>query len=213
MALLRRLLGGALLALLVAAPASDAATWFGARLKQRPANATASCQAWVPYQQVPSCTWFTSGALFNTAEGMVVPGTGRITRVKVKVGNATGPMRIAIVESLRRANGGESACCIGRRQTKRFTPRRNAVRTLRTNLPVRIEYNENSGIYSYDAIALTMDNPNTPIPANYTGRTDGSDNCSGGWFPAVRPGQENFGGPYGVCGYTILIRARWEPAG
>ena len=38
-----------------------------------------------------------------------------------------------------------------------------------------------------------------------------ADNCSGGWFPRLRPGEENFTGPYGVCGYTILIRAKWEP--
>jgi hypothetical protein len=206
---LGRLLAAVLVAGLIAAPTSDA-KWFGANLK-RPANATASCQSWVPFQQVPSCSWTTSGALYNPAEGMVVPGTGTITRVKVKVGAQSGPMRIAILESLRGENSGEAACCVGRRQTKRFTPKRNSTRTLTTNIPVRVKFNEKSRIYSFDSIFITMENPNTPIPANYTGQ-DG-DNCSGGWYPAVRPGQENFGGPYGVCGYTILIRAKWRPAG
>lgn len=46
------------------------------------------------------------------------------------------------------------------------------------------------------------------IPANVIANAQ-SGNCSGGWFPAVRPRQENFTGPYGVCGATILVRANW----
>lgn len=70
-------------------------------------------------------------------------------------------------------------------------------------------FNRTSRIYAFDSIFLTMVNASTPIPANATDPNTG--NCSGGWFPAVRPGQENFTGPYGFCGYTILIRADWQP--
>jgi hypothetical protein len=77
------------------------------------------------------------------------------------------------------------------------------------NLPVAVSFNRISRIYSFDSLFLTMENPNTPIPANTIADTTNG-NCSGGWFPAVRPGQENFTGPYGVCGATILMRGTWR---
>jgi hypothetical protein len=200
----------AVMAAVLAAASTAQARWFGANLG-RSANATATCQSFVPFQRVPSCSWDTSGRVGDASEGMIVPGNGTITRVRIKVGAHTGPMRIAILEALRNKNSGEVACCTGRRQTRAFTPKRRHITTLKTNLPVRISYNRKSRIYSFDNLFLTMENPNTPIPANVSDPNTG--NCSGGWFPAVRPGQENFSGPYGVCGYTILIRAKWEPAG
>jgi hypothetical protein len=69
-----------------------------------------------------------------------------------------------------------------------------------------VSFNKRSRIYSFDSMFLTMENPNTPIPANIS--TSESGNVSGGWFPAVRPGQENFTGPYGA-GATIMIRGTW----
>jgi hypothetical protein len=196
-------------ALMAAVPAEAlTARSFGARLF-RAANNTASCQSLIFFQRVPSCSFTTSGALFNASESMIVPGTGTITRVRVKVGRTTGPMRIAILQSLRRENSGEAACCIGRRQSRIFTPRANAITTIPVNLPVSITFNRISRIYAFDSMFLTMENRNTPIPANVI--PGGNGNCSGGWFPAVRPGQENFTGPYGVCGATILIRGDWVP--
>jgi hypothetical protein len=195
-------------AVLVAAAPADSKP-FGANLR-RAANNTQSCQSLVPFQRVASCSWTTSGALFNPAESMVVPGTGTITQVSVKVGPTTGPMRIAILQSLRKENSGEVACCIGRRQTRVFTPRRNAITRLNVSLPVSVSFNRSSRIYSFDGLFLTMENPATPIPANLIADTTNG-NCSGGWFPAVRPRQENFTGPYGVCGTTILLRAIWKP--
>jgi len=196
-----------LLVLLVATPGAHA-RFFGADLSRAPNN-TATCQSLILYQAVPSCSWTTSGALGNAREGMVVPGNGTIVRVLVKVGPRTGPMRIAILQSLRRENSGESACCIGRRQSAVFVPRPNRITSVPVRLPVSITFNRSSRIYAFDSLFLTMVNSRTVIPANVT--RDGSGNCSGGWFPAVRPGQENFTGPYGVCGATILIRADWRP--
>lgn len=192
--------------MLVAAPAASARS-FGANLN-RPANNTASCQSLIFYERVPSCSWTTSAASFDGRESMVVPGTGTVTRVRVKVGDQTGPMRISILRALRREDAGEAACCIGRRQSRVFRPRRNRTTSIRVNLPVSVSFNRQSRFYSFDILFLTMENENTPIPAHVTG--DGSGNCSGGWFPAVRPRQENFTGPYGVCGATILIRGTWQ---
>jgi hypothetical protein len=204
--MLVRRIAPAALAVFVLAGAGAEARPIGANLT-RPANNTATCQSLMPFQRAPSCSWTTSGAAFNTRESMVVPGTGRITRVSVRVGPRTGPMRVSILRALRRENQGEAACCIGRRQTRIFTPRPNRVTTLRVDLPVSVTFNRRSRIYAYDNLFLTLVNANTPIPAHVTGTGEG--NCSGGWFPAVRPGQENFTGPYGVCGATILLRAEW----
>lgn len=197
----------AVLLVLAAAPAAQA-RFFGANLA-RPANNTATCQSLIPFQSVPSCSWTTSGALNDLREGMVVPGNGTIVRVLVKVGPRTGPMRISILQSLRRENSGEAACCIGRRQSAVFVPGPNRITSVPVRLPVSVTFNRSSRIYAFDSLFLTMVNSRTVIPANV--RRDGGGNCSGGWFPAVRPGQENFTGPYGVCGATILIRADWRP--
>jgi hypothetical protein len=195
------------LGLLGTAPSADGRS-FGANLN-RVANNTATCQSLIVFQRVSSCSWTTSGALFNPREAMVVPGTGTITVVRVKVGPQTGPMRISILQSLRRQNSGEAACCIGRRQSRVFTPRANAITAITVNLPVSVTFNRVSRIYAFDSMFLTMERANMPIPANVN--SAGTGNCSGGWFPAVRPGQENFTGPYGVCGATILIRGEWVP--
>ena len=119
-------------------------------------------------------------------------------------------MRVAILQSLRKENSGEAACCIGRAETAPFTPQPNAITTLQVQLPVSVTFNQESRIYAFDSLFLTMDDASTPIPANLTDPNGG--NCSGGWFPAVHPGQENYTGPYGVCGATILVRAEWRPA-
>jgi hypothetical protein len=190
------------------APAVAGARDFGANLK-RAANNTASCQSLIFFQAVPSCSFTTSGAINNVREGMVVPGTGIVTKVRIKVGPRTGPMRIAILQSLRKENSGEAACCIGQRQSRVFTPRANRTTTVTVNLRVSSTFNRRSRIYAFDSLFLTMEDPNTPIPANVVADTT-TGNCSGGWFPAVRPRQENYTGPYGVCGATILIRGTWK---
>ena len=198
---------GALGVFLAAAASADARE-FGANLN-RPANNTASCQSLIFYQRVASCSWTTSGGLASLRERLLVPATGRITYVRIRVGaRRTGPMRIAILQSLRKENSGEAACCIGRSQSRVFTPRPNRITRVPVNLPVSVTFNRKSRIYAFDSVFLTMENPNTPIPANVIGDTTNG-NCSGGWFPAVRPRQENFTGPYGVCGATILIRPNW----
>lgn len=194
-------------ALLAAAPAAGARS-FGANLA-RAANNTATCQSLIFFQRVPSCSWTTSGGPTSVRESLLVPGSGTVTRVRIKVGPRTGPMRIAVLQSLRKENSGEAACCIGRRQTKVFRPRPNAITSIAVRLPVSVTFNRKSRIYAFDSLFLTMENASTPIPANVN--PSGAGNCSGGWFPAVRPGQENFTGPYGVCGATILLRADWTP--
>ncbi len=195
--------------LLAIAPAADART-FGANLR-RPANNTASCQSLIFYQQVPSCSFSTTGSYTSAAESLIAPGNGRINRVRIKVGPQTGPMRVVVAESLRAENGGEAACCTGRRQTRVLRPRPNRTTRFNVNLPVRRRFNQQSRYYSYDTLFLTMENPNTPIPASLSDPNDPASNCSGGWFPAIRPGVENFSGPYGVCGATIMLRANWVP--
>jgi hypothetical protein len=202
----RRLLLATLVAVLLTGGVAEA-VGFGANLR-RPVNNSASCQSLITFQQVPSCSFSTSASP-STAESMIVPGNGRINRVRIKVGPQSGPMRVTIARALRREDAGEAACCTGRRQSRVLRPRRNRTTTFAVDLPVRSTFNSQSRYYAFDVMFLTMENPNTPIPASLDDPSTG--NCSGGWFPAIRPGVENFSGPYGVCGATILLRANWVP--
>ena len=199
----------AVFAIALMAASSAEARFFGADFR-RPANSPATCQDFIFFQAVPSCSWSTTGSLGSTAETLQVPDTGVIRRVRVKTGPVTGPMRVSVARALRAENGGEAACCTGVRQTRVFTPQPNSVTTIRTRMRVRRSFNQVSRYYEFDVLFLSMQNSGTPIPAHYSGDTSGADNCSGGWFPRFQPGQENFSGPYGVCGYTILLRADWR---
>ena len=204
---MRRLLLATLAVFLLTGGVAEA-VGFGANLR-RPVNNGAGCQSLIFYQQVPSCSFSTTGSAFSTAEALIVPGNGRINRVRIKVGQQTGPMRVTVARALRREDQGESACCIGRRQTRVLRPRANRTTRFNVNLPVRSTFKSQSRYYSFDVLFLTMENPNTPIPASLSDPNDPASNCSGGWFPALRPGVENFSGPYGVCGATIMLRANW----
>jgi hypothetical protein len=193
----------------VAAGAGGRTRDFGANLNRAPNN-TASCQSLQLFVRVASCSFSTSGSIRSSRESMLVPGTGTVTRVRVRVGPRTGPMRLTVAQALRKENGGEAACCTGRRQSRVFTPRANRTTSVTVNFPVSVTFNRVSRIHAFDVLFLTMENPNTPIPANVVADTTNG-NCSGGWFPALRPRVENFTGPYGVCGATILARGTWRP--
>src|SRR2546427_8592875 len=112
-----RIVPVAILALLLARPASAQVTTFGGDLAL-PDNVTFDCSVWpVPLiGLVPtgaqSCTWSTFGVPQNLAEGLLVPaGNGTVTQVRIKVGAITGPMQVVVLQALREEFTNNVGCC------------------------------------------------------------------------------------------------------
>jgi len=181
---------------------------FGARINQRTPNGTATCRtATFPANGFTSCTW--ESLDLGTGESFLPPiGRGRVTQVRLRVGNATGPMRVVVLQALRRASDNLYICCKAVRQTATFTPGRNGITTVGTNLSVFQSRSPNSaGFYVDEHLALSVLGGNIRIPANI----DGTGTSMSGWYPRWMIGQERTN-PYGTSGAMILLRARWRPA-
>jgi hypothetical protein len=211
-----------LAAILLALPASAGATnvTFGANLQAHTANSTATC-GYPPYYPGiyplgSSCTFFsTATPTGNAAETQVVPlpdpaangnQSGTITAVRIKTGPyQSGPAKLTVLRAHRLINGGEAACCVGQAESAQFTLTPNSIVNVVTDLPVASTYDAAQRIYTYDTLALTVLDGTTPIPADFSGGTNGY--CSGGYFPYVQTGQERFTGEYDICGFLVLMQA------
>jgi hypothetical protein len=205
---------------LLGLPASAGATTFGANLDQRTANSTATC-GYPPYYPGffpldSSCTFFsTATPTGNASETQVVPlpdpaiygnQSGKISEVRIKTGPyQSGPAKLTVLRAHRLFNGGEATCCIGQSESAQFTLTSNSIVHVNTDLTVESKYDSTLHIYTYDTLALTVLDADTPIPAAFSGDPNGY--CSTGYLPFVGVGQERFAGDYSVCGFLVLMQA------
>jgi hypothetical protein len=204
----------------VAMPAcASASTTFGANLNRVPNNPN-TCGSFDPgpaYGYPPgtfdTCSWDFNN--LATGESVFPPvGQGVISRVRVRVGPATGPMQVVVEQALRKDNPGDPghptyACCQAVAFSQVFTPQAGTTHVEPVNLPVRqdIAPDPTSGYYVDQHLALSVLARNVPIPASADPNT-----YLTGWFPAWRSGDERAGG-YGTNGFVILFNADWDPAG
>jgi hypothetical protein len=201
-------LGGALLA-----PRAGAVT-FGHNLA-RPADNPFRCGDFLIFPQAVTCS--AESTHLGTGESGFPPvGVGVITQVRVRVGPVTGPMQIVVEQALRKDNPGDPghpiyACCKAINASQIFVPAPNAITTVNTNLAVRqdIAPDPNTGFYVDDHLALSVLDPNVPVPANLD---NAPNNVLGFWFPAWQVGQER-ADSYGFGpGAVVLFNAEWVPA-
>ena len=191
------------------APASAAVT-FGANLEAAPASSSFFCGGPVPPFMVPSgsptCSAYSAGIIGTGAGSLLVPATGVITRVDVRMPDATGPMRITVLRNQRLASSTQAVCCYWVGESEVFTPAAGRITSVSLRLPVRAELTPTQ-VYEYDALAVTALDARTPIPLAPV-RGD----SSGGYFPAVSRGQERFEQQTSLGENQVMIRAVWEPA-
>jgi hypothetical protein len=192
---------------MLAAPSSASATTrFGANLNRAP-DSSHTCGEF----GFQTCSWESIDP--GTGESGFPPvGRGVVSRVRVRVGPFTGPMQVVVEEALRQENPSDPghptyACCKAVEVSRVFTPAPNAVTPVSVNLHVRQDAapDPHTGYYVDDHLALSVLNPNVPIPAS----SDVNASLSG-WFPAWQSGQERCC-PYGTSGYVILFNADWNP--
>jgi hypothetical protein len=207
----RALLLWLLLAAFAATPATASATTFGANLSREPNSPTTCLGAQII---IVATTCSASSIDLSTGESNFPPaGEGVVSRVRVRVGPATGPMQIVEEEALRQDNPADPghptyACCKAVATSGVFTPAANAITTVPVDFHVKQDLApEPSGYYVDQHLSLSVLDPNVPIPANI------DPNASDGlWFPAWQPGEER-AGIFGTAGAMVLFNADWEPAG
>jgi hypothetical protein len=191
------------------------AVLFGANLNRVPDSPYRCPDIGAPIYNFPTCS--SESVNLTTGESGFPPvGVGVVTQVRVRVGPITGPMQIVVEEALRKDNPGDPghptyACCKAINASQVFTPAANGVTAVNVNLPVRqdIAPDPNTGFYVDDHLALSVLDPNVPIPADL----DSSQTIGVGiWLPAWQVGEERASSAFGTSGAQILFNAEWNAA-
>jgi hypothetical protein len=211
---------------LTAAPAS--ARWYGSTLRDKP-NATYGCEAALtsaplggvqlsPSNQ-SSCTYRHGGYLYSNRPTFFPPGTGRITKIRVKSGPNPARLRLVVLEgSVRvdpftgRDQPGTYTCCTARSIGRSFKPKANAITTKKVNVRVEDvrEKELQIRIHSTDGLGLSASGPGT-LPLHIRQSVGGFDSgtpIATSYFPATRKGDPRTDG-YSMTGIDLLFQWNW----
>jgi hypothetical protein len=212
---------------LVAAPAS--ARWYGSTLRDKP-NATYGCEAALtsaplggvqlsPSNQ-SSCTYRHGGYLYSNRPTFIAPGTGRITKIRVKSGPNPARLRLTVLTGSSRVNPftgrdvpGTYTCCTARSIGRSFRPRANAVTTKKVNVRVEDvrEKELNYRLHSSDGLALSATGGGT-LPLHIRQSVGGFDSgtpIATSYFPATGKGDPRVDG-YSMTGIDVLFQWNWR---
>jgi hypothetical protein len=212
----------------LASPAS--ARWFGSTLKDAP-NASYGCESALVnttfgVQLQPSaqttCTYRHGGYIFSNRPTFIAPGTGRVTRIRVKSGPNPAKLRLTVLTGSSRVSPftgrdqpGTYTCCTARFVGRAFRPKANRITKKRVNVRVfdvrdkRLRFR----IHSSDGLALTAVGPGT-LPLHV--RPDVGSIVTGsplatGYFPFTRKGDPRVDG-YSMPGIDLLFQWNFRRA-
>ena len=154
-----------------AGPAGAATYTFGADLEANAPKPQANvCSDAVPAYGVPPG----SQSCMESFLGLTAPASGTVTRVRVRVGPTTGPMRVNVIRFLFKQNPGDpshptSAGPFLEAYGPQFTPAANATTPVTTSLAMQEDPTPPPGdpftIQVIDVLALEVLAPNVPLPA------------------------------------------------
>jgi hypothetical protein len=162
-------------ALTLTTPAGAGSVTFGPDIDNLPANDTPNTTcAHTPsgYSGSPpaSCMW----SMFDSSSRNTLgaPASGTVTRIRVKVGQTTGPMRVAVIRFLFQQTGDPShptsAGPFLEAYGPQFTPAAGAITPVGTSLPMREDptppYYDTQTIQVIDVLALEVLSTTVPIP-------------------------------------------------
>ncbi len=209
---------------------------FGTDLNQAP-NAPLSCGQGVLNQFLGqfspfgpfngTCTW-SSVVVGSAAESLTAPASGTVTAVHVRAGATTGPMQIDVIRFLFRQTGDpakpELACCFVQAYGPVFTPTPNAITTVQTSLPVKVDPTpspaDTSTIAATDQLALSSLDPTVQVPLFATaGGAADLNVLSYAWYPAPTspavpaPSPNPIAGFADLSGFKVLMNADLDTGG
>ncbi|MFN8201453.1 MAG: hypothetical protein U0S48_02740 [Solirubrobacteraceae bacterium] len=211
-------------------PATADAAWFGSTMTA-PVNTSYGCEAALilgpvggvqlaPTNQT-SCTYKHGGYLGSNRLGSVVPGTGRIARIRVKSGPNPAPLRLTILTGSARIDLTSGAdipetytCCTARYLGPMFRPRPNAVTVRRVNVPV---FDTRSGrldnrTHATDVVAISAFGPGTlPLAVrDDVGTTASGSPIATGFWSATATNEPRVDG-YTMTGIDVLLGWDFRP--
>jgi hypothetical protein len=187
----------------------------------RPASGARTCTYTAsPNGRAPAGLWPAAGVAQSP---LAVPkGSGRLIAMRVSVGAKTGPMQFVVLRTriLRAVFGGRlrvvRACCAIHAVSRVFTPRANAVTTIKVDIAVRHDTrNPRPGgeVLGIDAIGLSVLAPGVPVPINDTLTANVRGGPPVAVFPAARaPGNDVSRLTIGTDRYELLVNADWVDA-
>lgn len=217
------------LAAFALAATTASARWYGSTLRDSP-NAPYGCEAALtravlgglelsPSNQ-SSCTYRHGGYLGSGRPTFLVPGSGRITRIRVKVGANPAKLRLVVLTGSTRVDPftgrdqpGTYTCCTARRVGKAFRPKANAVTSKKVNVRVEEvrEKELNYRIHSTDGLALSAEGPGS-LPLHIRQSAGGFDSgtpIATGYWPATGKGDPRVDG-YSMTGIDVLFQWDWR---
>jgi hypothetical protein len=219
----------ALACLVTAAPAS--ARWYGSLLQGKP-NATYGCEAALingplggtqlaPTNQT-SCTYRHGGYLFRNRFTFLAPGTGRVTRIRVRSGRNPAKLRLTVLTGSSRVDPftgrdqpGTYTCCTARYVGRAFRPKANATTTKRVNVKVYSVRNKELQyrIHSSDGLALTAVGSGTvPLQIrNDAGGFNSGTPMAVGYWPRTGKGDPRVDG-YSMTGIDLMFQWNFRRA-
>lgn len=218
------------LAVMVLPAAADGA-WFGSTMTA-PVNTNYGCEAALTLGPVggvqlsatnqTSCTYKHGGYLGSNRLGSVVPGTGRIARIRVKSGPNPAPLRLTVLTGSARIDLTSGAdipetytCCTMRYLGPLFRPRPNAITVQRVNVPV---FDTRSGrldnrTHAADVVAISAFGPGTlPLAVrDDVGTTASGSPIATGFWSATTTNDPRVDG-YTMTGIDVLFGWDFRPA-
>jgi hypothetical protein len=187
-----------------------------------------------PHAFPDTCTAFTAGNFGGGGAGshLVPNGSGVITKIRISEPPASfdsaqestfgpagplgqsGLLKLSVLQALRQGQSSVAVCCTVPLESTPFNVVMGAITEVTFTPPIPVHAIVTStGVYEFDAIAITALEASSVIPA---GRS--STASSGGYYPAVQQGQErneqetSFGSADTVnSGTQIMMQADWEP--
>ena len=211
-----------LLVLLLCGPAS--ARWYGSTMVG-PANATYGCEAAAIFGPVggielaptnqTSCTYRHGGYLGLPRPGSLVPGNGRIRRIRVLSGPNPAMLRLTILTGSARIDTrtgrdlpGTYTCCTARFLGRPFRPRPDAVTVRDVNVPVFVTHSRalRNRLHTSDVVAISAFGPGTvPLRGDTNiGAFDPGVPISTGYWSATLRGDPRVDG-YTMPGIDVLF--------
>jgi hypothetical protein len=223
-----------LLALALTLPAvlapTASAKWYGSTLSGKP-NADYGCETALVngtfgIQRAPtnqsSCTYRHAGYLFRNRFTFLTPGTGRITKIRIKSGPNPARARLTVLTGSSRVDPftgrdqpGTYTCCTARYISRPFKLKANGITTKKTNvkvydvrdkqLQVRIHYS--------DGLALSFERGGT-VPLKVTnalGSFDAGTPQLVGYWPRTGKNDPRVDG-YALGGIDLMFQWNWVRA-
>lgn len=221
------------LALILSAlvPAAADARWYGSTLAG-PANAPYGCESALilgpiggvqlaPTNQT-SCTYRHGGYLGSNRFGSIVPGNGRIARIRVTSGPNPAPLRLTILTGSARIDTtsgqdipGTYTCCTARYLGPAFRPRPNATTTRRVNVRVfdTRSMRLDNRTHATDVVGISAFGPGTlplSVGDNVGDQSPGTPVAIGYWSATGR-GEPRVDG-YAMTGIDVLLAWDFRPS-